>query len=158
MNGDDGRSQDDIRREAEEARVQERIDRAVKRARLEERCRAVAFLAVALGNLGDRAPFDLVTHLRRQRAWSLETFGPGALTVIMRLNKRIGSVLTNPADLMEWVDVALLAFDGAMRAGHEPEAIAAALAEQQRAHETSCQPDWRTEPEGEAIEHEEGGE
>lgn len=74
-------------------------------------------------------PADLVAHLERQRAFSVRTFGPGARTagVLDHIRKELREIEAEPADLSEWIDVVLLAFDGAWRAGHEPAAIAAAL-------------------------------
>lgn len=71
----------------------------------------------------------LVEILRANREWSLATFGPEIETE--RLLKHIGleldEIRKDPLDLVEWVDVALLAFDGAWRAGYSPEEVALAL-------------------------------
>jgi hypothetical protein len=99
--------------------------------------------------------FDLVAHLRRQRAFSERTFGPGARAkgVIDHIRKELIEIEAAPADLTEWVDVILLALDGAWRAGHEPAAIALAIATKQTRNELRTWPDWRTAEPGKAIEH-----
>jgi len=102
-----------------------------------------------------RAGFDFVSHLERQRSFSLATFGPGMRTagVIDHIRKELQEVEAQPTALEEWVDVILLALDGAWRAGHEPAAIAAAIAAKQAKNECREWPDWRTAPADKAIEH-----
>ena len=99
--------------------------------------------------------FDLVAHLCRQREFSLRTFGPGTRSgaVIKHIRKELIEIEAAPGDLMEWIDVAMLALDGAWRAGHSPEAIALALATKLTRNERRQWPDWRTVGEGEPIEH-----
>lgn len=99
--------------------------------------------------------FDLVAHLHRQREFSANTFGPGPRisTVIAHIRKELIEVEAAPDDLMEWVDVVLLALDGAWRAGHEPAAIALALATKLTRNELRTWPDWRTVAPDTAIEH-----
>lgn len=99
--------------------------------------------------------FDLVSHLHRQRAFSLRAFGPGTRTqmVLDHIRKELLEVEGAPGDLTEWVDLVLLALDGAWRAGHEPEAIAQALADKQGTNELRRWPDWRNEDPAKAIEH-----
>ena len=98
---------------------------------------------------------DLVAHLRRQRAWSDQTFGPGERTagVIDHIRKELLEVEAAPTDTSEWIDVAILALDGAMRAGATPEQVAAALLAKQARNEARTWPDWRTMPKDQAIEH-----
>jgi hypothetical protein len=99
--------------------------------------------------------FDLIAHLHRQRTFSAATFGPGARTagVLDHIRKELGEIENKPYDLYEWVDVILLALDGAWRAGHEPEAIAAAIGLKLTKNESREWPDWRTVPADRAIEH-----
>lgn len=99
--------------------------------------------------------FDLVAHLHRQREFSARTFGPGARTagVLDHIRKELAEIEAKPADLTEWVDVVLLALDGAWRAGHSPEDIVLAIAEKQMKNEARKWPDWRTAEPGKAIEH-----
>lgn len=104
--------------------------------------------------------FDLIAHLTRQREFSERTFGPGKRTdgVTDHIEKELGEVRKNPDDLSEWIDIVLLAFDGAWRHGHSPLAIAQALAAKQAKNEQRKWPDWRTAPAGKAIEHDRSAE
>jgi hypothetical protein len=99
--------------------------------------------------------FDLIAHLDRQREFSERTFGPGPRTqgVLDHIRKELTEIEREPIALEEWVDVVLLALDGAWRAGHAPEAIAAAIRSKQAKNETREWPDWRTADPARAIEH-----
>lgn len=102
--------------------------------------------------------YDLITHLIRQREFSARTFGPGARAagVIDHIRRELVEVEAEPNCLEEWIDVVLLALDGAWRAGHEPRDIAIALEAKQAKNERRQWPDWRTQPTDEAIRHIEG--
>ena len=99
--------------------------------------------------------FDLVAHLMRQREFSANTFGPGQRLqgVIDHLRKELVEVEASGGELSEWVDVVLLALDGAWRSGYTPEQIADGLAAKQLKNEGRQWPDWRTAEQGKAIEH-----
>ena len=99
--------------------------------------------------------FCLVTHLRRQAQWSEKTFGPGERTVgvIDHIRKELVEIEAKPTDLSEWIDVVILALDGAWRSGHSPENIVAGLIAKQAKNESRTWPDWRTAEPGKAIEH-----
>ena len=103
--------------------------------------------------------FDLVSHLRRQADFSLRTFGPGMRLqgVLDHIRKELVEVEESGGALAEWVDVILLALDGAWRAGNQPEQIAEAIAAKQSKNEGRAWPDWRTVEPGKAIEHIRGG-
>jgi hypothetical protein len=98
---------------------------------------------------------DLVAHIRRQREFSLRTFGPEARTlgIVAHIRRELEEILAAPADLTEWVDVVTLGIDGAWRAGHEPEAIAKALLAKQITNEARDWPDWRVSSPDEPLEH-----
>lgn len=98
---------------------------------------------------------DLVTHLYRQREFSLRAFGPGTRTagVLDHIRKELLEVERSPHDLSEWIDVVLLALDGAWRSGYLPEEIAAALEAKQSKNEARKWPDWRGADPDKAIEH-----
>lgn len=100
--------------------------------------------------------FDLVAHIQRQKEFSEKTFGPGPRTkgVIDHIRRELLEVEKNPDDLYEWIDLMILAIDGAWRAGHSPTKIMIALETKQTINETRSWPDWRTQPEDQAIEHE----
>jgi hypothetical protein len=99
--------------------------------------------------------FDLIAHLHRQRAFSHKTFGPGARAkgVVDHIRKELVEIEADPTDITEWIDVVLLALDGAWRCGAEPEQIAAALQAKQTKNENRQWPDWRTQSPDRAIEH-----
>lgn len=104
---------------------------------------------------GASPTFDLVAHLHRQIAFSQRTFGPGMRTagVIDHIRKELIEIEEKPSDLTEWVDLILLAFDGAWRAGHTAEAIAQGINAKQTKNEARTWPDWRTAAPDKAIEH-----
>lgn len=69
------------------------------------------------------------------------------------VRKELREIEQNPTDLEEWIDVMLLACDGAWRAGYEPKEMAAALAAKLAKNESRTWPDWRTADPDKAIEH-----
>jgi Protein of unknown function (DUF550) len=98
---------------------------------------------------------DLIAHLKRQKEFSLKTFGPGLRTagVCDHIRKELAEIEADPDDLSEWVDVILLALDGAWRTRCTPEQIASAIEEKQIKNENRIWPDWRTADPNKAIEH-----
>ncbi|TIT80134.1 MAG: DUF550 domain-containing protein [Mesorhizobium sp.] len=101
------------------------------------------------------ASFNMLAHLARQRAWSEATFGPGPRTngVIDHIRKELREIEADPTDITEWIDVAILALDGAWRAGASPSQIIATLEAKQSKNEARVWPDWRTMSPDQAIEH-----
>jgi hypothetical protein len=99
--------------------------------------------------------FDLVVHLYRQRAFSLKAFGPNqtARGVADHIRKELTEIEASGGALEEWVDVMLLAFDGAMRSGAKPEQVADAITAKQSRNERRTWPDWRKADPDRAIEH-----
>lgn len=104
--------------------------------------------------------FDLAAHLHRQREWSDRTFGPGprAAGIVDHIRKELREIEADPGDLREWIDVAILALDGAWRSGASPEQIIDALVTKQTKNEGRVWPDWRTMPADKAIEHDRSAE
>lgn len=96
-----------------------------------------------------------VEHLTRQREWSERTFGPGIRRgVVDHIRKELREVEDSDlCDLEEWVDVIILAFDGAWRMGASPEEIIAAVKAKQTKNEGRSWPDWRLAGTDHAIEH-----
>jgi len=103
----------------------------------------------------EAAQFSFYNHLQRQRCWSEETFGPGARHkgVVDHIWKELLEIEADPSDLTEWIDVAILALDGAWRSGAAPDQIITALAAKQIKNEGRTWPDWRTMSEDAAICH-----
>ncbi|MDH1012025.1 DUF550 domain-containing protein [Pseudomonas nicosulfuronedens] len=99
--------------------------------------------------------FNFEEHLQRQRDFSERTFGPGARAagVVDHIRKELREIEENPGDLSEWIDVAILALDGAWRTGASPRQIIEALVAKQAKNEARIWPDWRTAPADKAIEH-----
>ena len=93
-------------------------------------------------------------YIARQREWSHRTFGPGHRTqgIVEHIGKELQEIGWSPYDIMEWVDVIILALDGAWRSGYEPEEILSALHEKQAINFARQWPDWRGN-EDRAIEH-----
>lgn len=69
------------------------------------------------------------------------------------IRKELLEIEAEPEDLSEWCDIIILGFDGAYRAGHEPQAIIDAIKAKQAKNEARTWPDWRTAPGDKAIEH-----
>lgn len=99
--------------------------------------------------------FDLTTHIERQKKFSLNTFGPGPRSegVVAHIRKELNEIEQAPLDLEEWVDVILLAIDGAWRSGHSSDSIVAAINDKQRKNESRQWPDWRPANPNAPIEH-----
>lgn len=76
---------------------------------------------------------DIAMYVVRQREWSAKTFGTGArvMGITRHIEKELGEIRADPTDLREWIDVVILALDGAWRAGYSPVAIAAELERKQ---------------------------
>lgn len=108
-----------------------------------------------LARAREQGPFDMAAHLKRQAEWSKATFGPGsrAAGVIDHIRKELIEIEENPRDLEEWIDVTILALDGAWRSGASPQEIVAALVAKQSKNERREWPDWRTSDPDKAITH-----
>lgn len=94
-------------------------------------------------------------HIDRQRTFSEITFGPGRRTdgIVDHIRKELGEIQADPGDLEEWVDVVILALDGAWRTGASSQAIIDAIKAKQEKNERRGWPDWRTADPNKAIEH-----
>ena len=99
--------------------------------------------------------FDLVDYLVRQKTFSLQTFGPSTRSkgIVDHIRRELLEIEADPGDLKEWVDVVILALDGAWRCGASPDEIVAALEAKLRKNKRRAWPDWRTVGEDKAIEH-----
>lgn len=100
--------------------------------------------------------FRLATFFDERRAWSLKTFGPADrhLGLIAHIRKELLEIEAKPSDLEEWIDVALLAMDGAWRsAGADGESFVAALVAKAEKNAARRWPDWRTIAPNEVSEH-----
>lgn len=78
----------------------------------------------------------LARYIARQRSWSRRVFGHGRRTggLAEHIRKELVEIAEHPTDLLEWIDVVILALDGAWRAGYTPDEIVAALEGKQQAN------------------------
>ena len=76
---------------------------------------------------------DLEAYLNRQREWSKRTFGAGSRVggITKHIEKELAEIRADPCDLMEWVDVMILAMDGYWRNGGDPRMLFGMLLEKQ---------------------------
>ena len=95
----------------------------------------------------------ILEYLQRHKSWSLSTFGEGQRTegLCKHIAKELEEIRQSPNDLMEWVDVIILAFDGAWRAGYSPSQIVIALVEKQA---INFERKWKLTDADEPVEHE----
>lgn len=72
--------------------------------------------------------------LLRHIEWSKESFGPGYHTegLLKHIRKELDEIEKYPMDLYEWVDVIILAVDGAWRRGYTVDDIILAMKEKQQ--------------------------
>jgi hypothetical protein len=94
-------------------------------------------------------------ELEAQRNFSREAFGPyfRPKGIIDHIRKELFEIEADPFDVEEWIDVAILAFDGAMRSGRSPEEILIAYAAKQEKNRSRNWPDWKQSDPDKAIEH-----
>lgn len=75
----------------------------------------------------------LKEYIDRQKEWSKTTFGDGLRTkgVCEHIRKELEEIEASPFDPFEWIDVIILALDGAWRTGYSASDIVKALKEKQ---------------------------
>lgn len=102
----------------------------------------------------DKLSIDEET-LAAQREWSLKTFGPGLRTkgITNHIRKELDEVEADPEDLEEWVDIAILALDGAWRSGHSAEEVIAMYRQKLEKNRKREWPSFENFTEDEPIEH-----
>ncbi len=114
--------------------------------------------------MNENTPMSIVEFdLERQRDWSWETFGPPhgcipAAGVLDHIRKELAEIEEGTSTENEWVDVIILALDGAMREGWEPLDIIRDYHNKMEINRNRQWPDWRTAEPGKAIEHIRDGE
>ena len=101
------------------------------------------------------AALNLIEHIQRQIAWSSATFGTDRRTkgLIDHIKKELVEIEEKPDDLEEWIDVVILGFDGAWRAGYTAPDIAEALVTKQSKNECRAWPNLDETSPDKAIEH-----
>ncbi len=98
---------------------------------------------------------DLVTHIKRQRAFALKTFGSSDRRerILNHIRKELVEIAQKPRDIFEWIDVIILAIDGATNEGFSAEEVAKALLAKQRVNEQRKWPDISQLDSDAPIEH-----
>lgn len=96
----------------------------------------------------------LVDCIKWQKEWALKTFGAGKHTkgLLKHIEKEIEEIRADPTDVEEWIDIIILAMEGAWRAtGAYPQRIAANFEYKMKKNENRK---WPTEFDtNQAIEH-----
>jgi hypothetical protein len=90
-----------------------------------------------------------------QIKWSESTFGPGPRDagLIDHIRKELQEIAQAPGDIEEWIDVVILAIDGAWRHGFTGADIENTLLMKMEKNRNRTWPDWRTAAGSKAIEH-----
>jgi len=98
---------------------------------------------------------NLNEFVDKQIGWSLKAFGPNPrlMGIVDHIQKELVEIKEKPSDLEEWVDVIILALDGAWRSGHTSNEICEMLEKKFNKNKNRTWPDWKNQPEDKAIEH-----
>jgi len=98
---------------------------------------------------------DFLHYIDAHRLWSARTFGPGARTegLCRHIAKELDEIRAKPTDLEEWIDVMILALDGAWRTGASPEDIVRTLTAKSKKNHMREWPNWQMLTENDPIEH-----
>ncbi len=106
------------------------------------------------GNLTEHK-HTLALYLAKHMAWSAATFGDGQRVegICKHIEKELAEIRRDPRDLVEWIDVIILALDGYWRAGGDPRHVMDLLEMKQRENMARKWPAPGTVPEGEPTEH-----
>jgi len=101
---------------------------------------------------------NLFNFLNRQKRWSKNTFGPTPRKegLLKHIEREIEDVRTSEGKelLTEWVDIVILALDGAWRSGATPHEICQALEQKQAINMAREWPGGLTAPDDVPVEHE----
>ena len=76
---------------------------------------------------------NLRRYIKNQEVWSKKTFGPGMRTegILKHIAHECDEIREKPGDLLEWIDVIILAIDGAWKAGYSADEIITGLSYKQ---------------------------
>jgi hypothetical protein len=98
---------------------------------------------------------NFVAVLDAQCQFSFTTYGPprGTTGVLAHIDKELVEIREDPSDITEWIDLAILAFDGAYRSGATPQMIYDTYITKMEKNMSRQWPDWRTSEPGKPIEH-----
>ena len=97
----------------------------------------------------------ICTLIERQKKFSKNAFGPGKCLdrIVDHIKEELSEVETSEGDLVEWVDVILLAIDGAWRAGYNSGEIEEMLFRKLKINEQREWPDPKSCDSNRAINH-----
>lgn len=92
---------------------------------------------------------------QRHVEWSNKTFGPGrrTLNLTRHIRNECDEIDANPGDILEPIDVIILAIDMLQRMGYDAHDVMASLISKQIMNFKREWPDWRDAPPDEPIEH-----
>ncbi len=95
------------------------------------------------------------TFMEDMIKWNLRTFGPGERLsgTVKHIKKELKEIEKEPHDLIEWVDVILLAMNGAFRHGHSGQDIIEAIHKKVEINKNRVWANWEETPEGQPITH-----
>jgi hypothetical protein len=103
---------------------------------------------------------DLKFYLVRQRLWFLKIFGPGRRDagLIKHIKKELDEIKASPGDLEEWIDVVILALEGAIRnaeavSDRPVDDVVDCLLMKQEKNINREWPDWKAMDPSQPIEH-----
>ena len=98
---------------------------------------------------------NLEAFIKDTHDWSLKTHGPGDSTtrVVSHIIKELGEIMDDPDDIYEWIDVIILALNGASRRGFTPEHIVQALQDKMEINKKRDWPNYRLHPKDKPLEH-----
>lgn len=99
--------------------------------------------------------FTFEAWIKEHICWSLNTFGTSSRPegIIKHIRKELHEIERSPEDLHEWIDVIILAVDGAWRQGYSAEQIIQALINKQLINFNRKWPSSTDQAEAEPTEH-----
>lgn len=138
------------------ARLDAALIEATTRMEIHDAIQKRETASVPMGDAeGQDETADLIRLLDAQREWSAKTFGPGdrRAAILAHLGKEAQEVEDSHGDLEEWIDMTILALDGAWRTGASSRIIVACLNGKYAKNRARTWPDWRTTDPDAPIEH-----
>jgi hypothetical protein len=95
----------------------------------------------------------IIKYINEQIEWSKKTFGEGKRTegICKHIEKEVNEIRQSPLDILEWVDVIILALDGAWRAGYTSDEIWKAMEKKHHINFTRRYP--KPSSQDEPVEH-----
>ena len=101
---------------------------------------------------------NFTNYVRLHREWTLQALGEGEKVegILRHIESELDEIREDPADLEEWIDLMILAIDGAVRQGYSDAQIASALVDKQLKNRARQWPPIGSVPDDQPIEHVEG--